>query len=265
MILGLLIGKKISITASEGRFSANLNLSNKRTIVLIAGGSGITPLYSIAKSVLSVERQSKVYLLYANGSENDIIFRNALEKLQIQFEGRFNHINILSRPTDKWYGIEDRLDRDNLIYYLEQLPVIFPKEAAYYICAPNGLITEIEAGLRSLKIPSSKIHKESFGTAGIAESTGSFNNQTVIIKYKDETYQFVVPSGKSILKAAQDEEIQLPYSCEKGNCGACIGTCISGKIDMGNNTTLNESEIKANKILTCISKPLTNDVIIEID
>lgn len=260
-------GDKISTLPPAGKFVANLSLNQKRTVVLIGGGSGITPLFSMAKSILAIEQNSKVYLLYANRTENDIIFIDEWKKLRETYTGRFNNIDIISNPSSSWYGIKDRISKDNLNYYLEQLPVIFPKETEYYLCAPKGLMTEIEDGLRILNIPSAKIHRESFGSSATGEKSETTVNSDKIVKvkYRGDIHEIKVTAGKSILKSALEQNIRIPFSCERGNCTACLGTCVTGKVDMGNNDTLSANELAKGYVLTCISKPLTDDVYIEID
>ena len=262
------IGMTIEVLPAAGTFIPQLNASNKRTVVLIAGGSGITPLFAMAKSILAIELLSKVYLIYANRTENDIIFKNELAQLQLTYEGRFNHLHIISQASDKWYGLTGRLDQESIIACLEQLPVIFPKEAAYFICTPTGLMKEVQLALSTLKVPASKIHKENFGTTTI--ETPNTNNpeikdQTVTVKYKSVEYSIFVAAGKSILKAALEEQIRLPFSCEKGVCTACIGTCTSGKVSMKGSDALSENEIAKGYVLTCIGKPLTEGVYIDLD
>lgn len=150
---------------------------------------------------------------------------------------------------------------------MEQLPVIFPKETEYYLCAPKGLMTEIEDGLRILNIPSAKIHRESFGNTSSGENSATTINsdKLVKVKYRGDVHEIKVAAGKSILKSALEQNIRIPFSCERGNCTACLGTCVTGKVDMGNNDTLSANELAKGYVLTCISKPLTDDVYIEID
>jgi ring-1,2-phenylacetyl-CoA epoxidase subunit PaaE len=260
----LKIGDELKVLPATGTFVANLNMSNKRTLVMIAGGSGITPLYSMIKSILTIETQTKVYLIYASKHEDNIIFKNELEKLQQNYQGRFNHLNIISQASEKWFGLTGRINQENIINYLEQLPVIFPKEAEYFICAPSGLIKEIESGLRALKIPTNKIKKENFGIIENTTNNG-ISDQTVKVKYKNIEYDIFVPAGKSILKASLEMEIRLPFSCEKGVCTACMGTCKTGKVEMKGSDALSENELNKGYILTCISKPLSNDVFIDLD
>ena len=261
------IGTSIEVLPAAGTFIPQLNASNKRTVVLIAGGSGITPLFAMAKSILAIELSSKVYLIYANRTEEDIIFKNGLAQLQHTYSGRFNHLHIISQASDKWYGLTGRLDQESIIACLEQLPVIFPKEAAYFICTPTGLMKEVQLALSTLKVPASKIHKENFGAAIETPNTNNaeIKDQTVTVKYKSVEYSIFVPAGKSILKAALEEQIRLPFSCEKGVCTACIGTCKSGKISMKGSDALSENEIAKGYVLTCIGKPLIEGVYIDLD
>ena len=263
-------GDILNVFPAAGLFSPILNISNKRTLVFIAGGSGITPIFSMIKSVLAIEQQSKVYLLYANRTENDIIFKSTFESLQTTFSGRFNHLNVLSQASEKWYGLTGRLDQDTIIDYLEQLPVIFPKEANYYICAPTGLIKAAQQALTILKVPAANIHKENFGSSNNQEinptNTGNeIIDRTVKVKYKGIIHSIFVASGKSILKSALEENIRLPFSCEKGVCTACLGTCKTGKVEMKGNDALSQNELDKGYILTCIGKPVSDDVFIDLD
>jgi ring-1,2-phenylacetyl-CoA epoxidase subunit PaaE len=261
----LQVGEKISVLPALGNLQTNLNISHKRTVVLIAGGSGITPLFSIAKSILAIENNSKVFLLYANSHEHNIIFKNQLEELQQTYFGRFNHIHVISKPSEKWYGLEGRINEVTIIPLLEQLPVIFPKEAEYFICAPEGLMKSVQMGLNQLKIPAYKIKKESFGTNHSNTEATDTGARTLKIKYQQTEYDVLVNEGQTILNAANEANIDLPSSCKRGVCTACIAKCTSGKVTMNNNTTLNEQELNDNFILTCISYPLTDDVYIDFD
>jgi ring-1,2-phenylacetyl-CoA epoxidase subunit PaaE len=264
------VGDFIEIIEPMGNFHIEPDSSNSRHAVLFAAGSGVTPLISIAKSILKMEPNSRVSLVYGNRSEDSIIFKAKLEELENQYGGRFKVAYLLSRPSEYWVGEKGHINQAKAIYWLKEFETDFKKDE-FYLCGPVGMMDSVITALDIYEIPKNRIHKENFHAPvddeniEIAEEDESLQTQTVKVKYEGEEYEFEVKPHQTVLEAALDLDIDLPYSCQAGMCTACMGKCVQGKIKMDEEDGLTEKEIKQGFILTCVSHPLTKDVVIEID
>jgi ring-1,2-phenylacetyl-CoA epoxidase subunit PaaE len=266
-------GKTIEIMKPLGNFVSEYHSKNKRNFVMIAGGSGITPIMGITKSVLVNEPESKVTLLYCSRSEDQIIFKNELEKLEEKYDGRLMVIHNLSKPLDSWTGLKGRLDAEKIKDVLDSTVELGKDTNRFYVCGPEGLMkTGIET-LKQLGIPDERIMEESFYSdldakeqemkeAGLLSPELTREVEVIV---EGESFTFEVPAGKTILEAGLDEDVDMPYSCQSGLCTACRGRLISGKVDMIEDAGLSESEIAEGYILCCSSKPASSDIKINIE
>jgi ring-1,2-phenylacetyl-CoA epoxidase subunit PaaE len=263
------VGDAIEMMEPMGHFVVEPSPTKERTIVMFGGGSGITPLMSIIKSVLPVEQNTKVYLVYGSRDEESIIFKNQLVELEQKYAGRFRVLHVLSKPTYTWTGYKTRIHQASAITFLKQEFAIDIAKAEYYLCGPEGMMQEVESALKIFNVPVDNIHQEHFGT-GIVEHTeedddGSLKEQTVTIQYEGTDYQVVVKPHETILEAALRDDIDLPYSCQAGMCTACMGKCTSGEVLMDDEDGLTEKEVKQGYILTCVAHPKTAGVVIEVE
>jgi ring-1,2-phenylacetyl-CoA epoxidase subunit PaaE len=261
-------GQVIQVLEPAGRFTLEPEPSQSRHIVLLGAGSGITPLISMAKSVLSQEPGSQVSLLYGSRNEASIIFKDQLEGLRQQYAGRFELEHILSQPSASWTGYTGRLNRQMILEILDKIsPAI---ETLYFICGPSGMMEEALEALRLLKVAEEDIRTESFfssapATGKITEGGAiALEEHQVTLLYEGSEYKVRVGARQSILEAALEEGIQLPYSCQSGMCTACMGICRSGKVKLDEEEGLSKKEREAGYVLTCVGHPLTDDVVIEI-
>ncbi len=265
----LKVGDTLQVMPPSGRFVFVPDVEAKRHLVLIGAGSGITPLMSILKTALHGEPATDITLIYGNRHQQSVIFMQELEALQKMYVGRLRVIHVLSQPYAGWNGHTGRLNQSVVLKILETLPPATNKD--YYLCGPDGMMTEVKKSLQILHVLPEQIHSESFVTT-TEETHGEVteapltaaHEQRVTVMYEGAEYTFVVPTQKTILQAALDNDIDLPYSCQSGLCTACMGKCINGKVQMDEEDGLSASEIKAGYVLTCVAHPLTADVVIEI-
>ncbi|HWZ21546.1 MAG TPA: ferredoxin--NADP reductase [Cytophagaceae bacterium] len=267
-------GDIIETMAPIGIFVYEPVASNTNDIVLIGGGSGITPLVSVISSALKVEQKSKVYLIYSNRNENSVMLKEKLEKLKSDYSERFTYVTIFSKPTQPTSGISGRLDKTKVVQLLENFKFINFNKAHFFVCGPSGMMDEAFQALDKFKVPKDNVRKENF-TAAVhhhseeapVETAAAITGGPVVvdIKYGKQTYKVNVASGQTILEAALNQNIDLPYSCQSGMCTACMGKCKSGKVKMDDPDGLSENEIKQGFILICVGKPMTADILIEID
>jgi ring-1,2-phenylacetyl-CoA epoxidase subunit PaaE len=257
-----------------GTFVPKLEPQNRRTIVLIGAGSGITPLFSMAKSILHVEPNTRVWLIYGNRNQSSIIYKAHLDAMEQAYgKSRFQVTHVLSQPDAGWDGLEGRLNQHTLTRLLEGQLAKELQNASFYLCGPDGLLTEVRSALTIMGVPTTQVFKESYATAPVpageviedavnAEDSGS---PEVTVLYEGSEYKFAVAPHQTILEAALDLDIDLPYSCQAGMCTACLGRCVSGTVKLDEEDGLSDSELKAGYVLTCVAHPVGRDVVIEIE
>ena len=257
-----------------GTFVPTLEPQNRRALVLIGAGSGITPLFSMAKSALHVEPNSRVWLIYGNRNQTSIIYKAHLDAMEQAYgKSRFQVSHILSQPANGWAGVEGRLNQHTLTTLLEEMPVQERQNASFYLCGPDGMMAEARSALALVGVSAERVHKESFLNAPVStgevveEPMTAADNGTpqVTIMYEGSEYKFAVAPHQTILEAALDLDIDLPYSCQAGMCTACMGRCTSGTVKLDEEDGLSDSELKAGYILTCVAHPVGADVVIEIE
>lgn len=263
-------GDAIEVMEPMGNFTPALHSGNRRHVVMFGGGSGITPLMSIAKSVLTIEQQSRVTIIYGNRNEYSIIFKQQLDELRQKVGDRLEVIHVLSQPLNGWEGPKGRINQTLASQMLAALPDFDAKTTEFYLCGPEGMMHEVENCLTLLRVPAELIRKEHFAAAApeaeaADEDDGSLKTQTVTINYEGSQYEIEVQPHQTILEAALDLDIDLPYSCQAGMCTACMGKCTSGKIKMDEEDGLTAKEIQQGYILTCVAHPLTKGVVIDIE
>ena len=258
-----------------GTFTPRLDPAARNTYLLIGAGSGITPLFSMLKSILHTEPDSTIWLIYGSRNEESIIYKKHLDAMADVYANRLTVTHMLSQPTGTGTGLAGRINQSNLLKLLEQHPVDTLRRAEYYLCGPDGLIDEVRSALNLLAVPTANIHRESYQTATTAQAVGAVLEgdtdddgagvQDVTVLYEGNEYKFAVEPHQTILEAALEADIDLPYSCQAGMCTACLGRCVSGEVKLDEEDGLSESEIKAGYVLTCVAHPSSKNVVIEIE
>jgi ring-1,2-phenylacetyl-CoA epoxidase subunit PaaE len=264
-------GDALEVMEPMGHFSPQLVPNQSRHVVLFGAGSGITPLMSIAKSILTIEPNTKVFLVYGNRNQDTIIFKKQLEDLETKYAGRFETHHILSQPQGVWVGLKGRINEGMTVVLLKQMGVAL-QNSDYYLCGPEGMIQEVQKGLRDLSVSTDRIHQELFFSATDVKDhdepemeENSLKAQIVTINYEGNVYETEVKPHQTILEAFLDKDIDLPYSCQAGMCTACLGKCTTGKVMMDEEDGLTEKEIQQGYILTCVAHPMSKGVVIDIE
>ncbi|HEX8038270.1 MAG TPA: ferredoxin--NADP reductase [Chryseosolibacter sp.] len=266
-------GSKVKVMEPMGQFTTEFSKQNKRHLVMFAGGSGITPMMSIIKSILSQEPESIVSLIYCNRDIDSIIFKDALDRMQTKDEGRLHVIYVLDNAPMNWQGYSGLLNHEMLTKLFERVPDWGITNTTYLMCGPEGMMNNVDSLLAMRHIPKEKIFKESFVQGTIAREQKKeevvvggeeLKTRVVTIRYDGQEYKVTVPPDKGILESALDQGIDLPYSCQSGLCTACRGKALSGKVRLDEEEGLSQSEREEGYVLTCVGHPLTDDVVIEI-
>ena len=271
------VGDEIRVMQPIGNFCLTCAPDNQRHVLLFGAGSGITPLMSILKAVLREEPNSQVTLLYGNTDENSVIFKEQLQALEQQFADRLKIVYIYSQPKEACEN-RGRMNQSLIIKILERLQLAKVSNAVYYMCGPEGMMEEVRHALDVLHVPSDRIFRESFvsnklieqqqqaqhGDVLATEDDGEITTQTVTIIYEGAEYHVEVEPDQTILEAALEQDVDLPYSCQAGLCTACRGKCLSGKVHLDEREGLSDAELDEGYVLNCVGHPLTNNVVIEI-
>ena len=253
------VGDTLDVGTPEGRFIYEPNGNNN--LLMLAAGSGITPILSIIKTALK-ETNGKVVLVYGNRSEDDKMFVSELQTLQAEYGQRFEIVHVYSRKktTDALFG---RIDM-SIINYVRNTMLSKLDFNDFYICGPNGMIEASVQTLSDSGVHQQNIHVEHFtGSGEIDRSMEGFVQYEVILD--DETHPFSADANKTVLEAAIDAGIDPPYSCQGGVCGSCIGRVKEGNVSMASNQILSDSEIAEGLVLTCQASCTTERVIVDFD
>lgn len=268
----LKVGDRVKVMEPMGQFTTEYSKDKKRHLILFAGGSGITPMLSIIKSILTQEPESILTLIYCNRNIDSIIFKDELTRLETKHEGRLHLIHILDEAPMNWQGYSGLLNNEMLKKLFERIPDWGIEKTTYLMCGPEGMMKNVEVMLDEHRIPKDKIFKESFvqgtidkekketATASPAEN----KTREVTIRFDGQEFKVMVEPHRTILETALDSGIDLPYSCQSGLCTACRGKAISGKVKLDEEEGLSQSEKNEGYVLTCVGHPITDDVVIEI-
>ncbi len=263
-------GDTLEVLSPVGNFTTTFEPSRQRHLVLFGGGSGITPLMSIARAALYKEPRAQVSLVYANRDVDSIIFRAHLEALQQQYPSRFKVVHVLEQSADGFLCRPGRVCFEMIEDILKEFPQLPGEQTEYFICGPDGMMQQVIATLDRLGVARERVHKESFvslvdeAARQEAVEEEGIRTQSVKIINDGNEYTIVVEPYQTILEAALDQDIDMPYSCQSGMCTACRGKALSGKVYLDDNDGLSEKELELGYVLTCVGHPLTSDVVIEI-
>jgi len=263
------VGDEISVLEPLGHFTLDIHKENKRHLVLFGGGSGITPLMSITKSVLDQEEDSMVSLVYCNRDIDSVIFKSDLDDMQTNDQGRLQVIHILDDAPVNWQGHSGMLNHDMLEKIMERIPDWGKDSTDYMMCGPEGMMENVYQLMGERGFTNDDIRKESFvsGTIGKEDKQASTADDTeheVTINYEGQAHKVSVPADKPILEAFLDEGIDLPYSCQSGLCTACRCKKVSGEVSMDEDEGLSDSEIQQGYVLICVGHPKSDDVELEV-
>jgi ferredoxin-NADP reductase len=260
MLSHLKEGDVLRTSGTGGMFTLPERLSPGQEFCFLAAGSGIVPCYSLLKTLLATTAH-KLTLIYSNRSPGDTIFYEALQSLEQQNSDRLkicflfsNSDDIYRKRLSKWL-LEQLMER----YLPADLGRVF-----FYMCGPYEYMQMIGITLRR-HTPKEQVIKESFDyfpRQMIPQPPDTARRQ-VTIRIQGKTYSFPVQYPVSVLTAATQHGLALPYSCEAGRCSSCVATCRSGKIWMAYNEVLSDREVDRGRILVCQSFPVDGDV--EID
>ncbi len=257
-------GNVVMTTGAAGLFVLPADVETCSSIYLFAAGSGITPIYSLLKTILHVYSAIKVMLVYSNHSPESAPFLQHLQQLAIQNQQQFTLHLLFSNQQDIYRA---RLHRDLLLRLVSQQQQpgsgLFTQTLAY-VCGPLNYRRMCLYTLQEAGIPEPNIKKETFDTSlpVVVNEPPDKTTRNVEIHTGGNVHQLTVQYPDTILKAARKKGILLPYSCEAGKCGNCSLCCTGGEVWMSYNEVLTARDIANGLVLTCTGHPVHGDVVL---
>ncbi|BEP44445.1 1,2-phenylacetyl-CoA epoxidase subunit PaaE [Variovorax sp. V15] len=268
-------GDTLQVMAPQGRFFVPIEPGSARHHVGIAGGSGITPILSIMKTVLAREPHSRFTLIYGNRQLQSTMFKEEIEDLKNRYMTRLVLQHVFSdEHTDSPLGF-GVMNREKIGEFLAS---VVPAAAIdhVYVCGPFQMNDEAEAALLAAGVPEDRIHIERFGVAlpsatqvgaVVHEAQPGDAKQARIVIVRDGLQREITftEGQPSILDAASAAGLEVPFSCTSGVCGTCRAKCVDGEVRMERNFALDKNEVAAGFVLTCQAHPLTERVTLSFD
>jgi len=269
-------GSVVDVAPPQGSFTTPIDARHARRYLMIAAGSGITPVYSLIASILDGEPQSRVTLIYGNRRTATTMFREKLAWLKNAHLERFQWINILSRETQDEEILNGRIDNRKGAALNRRLIRIRDFDE-FFLCGPEAMISEVSRGLRREEVDESRIHFELFFASAEDARAVLAKHRARAVRFGGNVFDVTVRSngravslevaadGENILDAALDAGVDVPFSCKGGVCATCKARLIEGQVEMDLNHALSSEEVAAGYVLTCQAHPITPRVVVDYD
>lgn len=240
-------GLMVEASGPYGRFCFDEELH--KNVVLIAGGSGITPMISMLRYIDDLKLSTPVTLLYCVRTGADIIFQNELTRLEGALPN-FEYAVSLSQPDPTWKGQSGRLTEEFI-----SLHVIDVSSGTFFLCGPKGFMENARQILLTLGVTQNQILQESFGEIKPSRESSLVEArppETVVFIHSQKVCQ--VSNGSTLLDVAESNDVQIPYGCRQGQCGTCVTRLLSGPVQMDVEAGLTAEQKDAGYVLPCVSR-----------
>ncbi len=269
-------GMTLEVMPPQGHFYTELSAEVNKHYLLVAVGSGITPMLSHIESILKVEPNSQITLLYGNKRTPLMMFREHLCFLKNEYLERFQWLNFFTKEENDSIILNGRISAQKIIDLDQSRMIRIKNFNDIFICGPESSTLEIAKAFESWGFDKSQIHYELF-FSGLAEKEAEKTQARRSEKYGKKIANVSVKvagrktlvelemGGDNILDAAIEHGADLPFSCKAGVCATCKAKVIKGKVEMDFNHSLTEQEVKDGMILTCQAHPVSDDVAIDFD
>jgi len=260
-------GDMVEVAPPSGTFTPDVDAGGRH--VLIAAGSGITPVLSIAASLLR-HPDARVGLLYGNRRADTVMFAEELADLKDRYPSRLELVHLLSREAREVDLLSGRLDAAKLRVLLPKLIDVAGVDH-WWLCGPFGMVVDATEVLGELGVAPERIHRELFWVdeappevvRAEAAPEGPASEVTVILDGRSTTV--AVGAAATVLEGAQRSRPDLPFACKGGVCGTCRARVVDGEVRMRRNFALEDAEVAAGYVLTCQSMPVSEKLVIDFD
>ncbi|MER9877258.1 2Fe-2S iron-sulfur cluster-binding protein [Mesorhizobium sp. M0195] len=262
-------GDALGVMEPRGRFFLPPPPRTGRIVLAAVAGSGITPVLSIASTVLAREPDSRLLLVYGNKRRQDILFRTQIAKLEREFSPRLLVRYLLSRENGGQGFRQGRVDDNTLATILNELDMPVAVVDSALLCGPPEMAANLSAALQRQGLAPDKILDESFGPAAArSEPRDIFPNASTThleIRLGGRSIVIDARPGETVVDAARRTGLEVPYSCGGGTCCSCIARIIEGAVETQSGAALEAWERDAGFVLTCQSRPAGDRLVVDYD
>ncbi len=279
------LGDVIRVSPPAGHFFRPPATAGPHHWLLAAAGSGITPIFSILKTVLLSEPKAQVTLLFCNRSPDLVIYAKELANWADRHKGQLRIVHVMSQPPAGWSGLKGRVEGELLTKILDQVMGAHPLPVESYLCGPDQFMANVKAGLLSRGVDQARIHMESFTIAHPGQGSqveidpgpasrvfiGDKNlnppngNAKLKVSLGGEELNLTLKPEQNVLEAIIESGASPPYSCLEGNCMACMGKVRAGRVYQDDPGILLEDNMAAGETLTCQAKAASSEIHIDYD
>ncbi|MET7377846.1 2Fe-2S iron-sulfur cluster-binding protein [Streptomyces sp. NPDC005526] len=258
------VGDELEVMTPAGRFTLEPAPGHYAAVV---GGSGITPVLSIASTLLAREPGARFCLIRSDRTTASTMFLEEVADLKDRFPDRLHLVTVLSREEQQAGLPSGRLDEERLTGLL---PALLPvgDVAGWFLCGPYGLVQGAERALHGLGVARTRIHQEIFhvdaGTAPVPTAAAPAHS-TVTVRLDGRGGSWPVQDGETLLETVLRNRPDAPYACKGGVCGTCRAFLVAGEVRMDRNFALEPEETEAGYVLACQSHPATEQVELDFD
>ena len=267
------VGDTLDVLAPNGSFHTRIDPRHRKTYAAFSAGCGITPVLSIAKTVLAAEPHSRFFLFYGNRDTARIMFLEELLALKDVHLARLSLNFLFTREPQEVELLNGRLDGDKVRQLAGAL--FEPRDIdEYFLCGPADMIDNVSTALAGLDVGAEHIHSERFAVterasaaqAGATRVAREEESTSVTIVLDGRRRAFSMPkAGETVLEAAERAGLDLPFSCRAGVCSTCRTKVVKGAVEMAQNYALEPWEVEAGFILACQSRPTAPELELDYD
>ncbi|MCX4512040.1 2Fe-2S iron-sulfur cluster-binding protein [Streptomyces sp. NBC_01619] len=259
----LSVGDTVEVMQPMGRFVLEPRAGHFAAIV---GGSGVTPVLSIAATLLARQPEARFCLIRSDRTAASTMFLEEVADLKDRYPDRFQLVTVLSREEQQAGLPSGRLDQERLTALLPALLPV-PEVDGWFLCGPFGLVQGAERTLRGLGVDRSRIHEEIFHVddAPAPAPVAAPEHSRLTATLDGRSGSWPVQEGESLLETVLRARSDAPYACKGGVCGTCRAFLVSGEVRMDRNFALEQEETDAGYVLACQSRPMTSDVELDFD
>jgi len=251
----------IMVAPPQGRFQY-ISSAQAQTLAGFAAGSGITPIMSILKTALLDHPDNRFHLVYGNKTPEDSMFLDELKGLEKEFEGRLYIQWVFSRANEAG-SLFGRIEASVAKNALNQMGKVADK---FYLCGPESMIETVSETLSNNGVEEETILFELFSTSTQKDQIqGKIEGASLEIIYDELTHKIENTEGKSVLDAALQNKLDVPYSCQGGVCSSCIARVKSGTAEMVTNQILTDEEVEEGLVLTCQAHAASSHLVVDYD
>lgn len=242
----------LDAASPRGTFTVDAHETQRRTIYLVAAGSGITPLYAMASSVLRDEPDSQVFLIYGNHDARSVLLSDEIDELVAAYPRRFAVAHVWGSTWSSWTSpfAKGRIDGSVLDRFIDKYPP-YAQDAHYFLCGPGTMNRDVAGALLNLDVPRERIHSENYGGGAALWDDEEGVAAKISAVFRDTTHAVDADAGSTVLAALLAAGVDAPRGCEAGVCGTCTATLAGGTVHQRQAMALSAADARAGKILPC--------------